>query len=459
MPINRPRTFLLIILGLLISSADLALVSAPLAVTDVPVEYQKLYANLKSYLDTFDAYLNTRTVTGTYPTIFAAELIPANDNRGTELLNPNVMRSVRIYLDRLQELGVQGVTFPIGYPLYTPNFPHYQEYVQFYKQVVQEVRKHGLTIDIETAVIFANTPFSSFNINYANLTFDQFKVERKQMIAAIIRDLKPDYLNLGSEPDTEAQLLGMKELNDPAKYTEYITYLITGLDKGNTKMGSGIGSWGNLAYVNSLVNTSIDSIHIHVYPITGRFLQNILTISDMAKQHEKRVILDEAWLYKTDAPSTNGVAASLEIFRRDLFSFWTPLDEQFLTTIATAAQLAKIDYVSPFWTQLFFGYSDYDQNTGQMPYKQLVAMTNQIASQNIQSNRFSSTGLAYKALISYNNPSTASISMITTESSISTMENRTGTGILFAVVSAIAIGIVGLILLLSHHYRKTSKNS
>jgi hypothetical protein len=178
-----------------------------------------------------------------------------------------------------------------------------------------------MTIDIESAVIFANTPFSPFNIDCASLTFDQFKVQWKQMIAAIIHDLQPDYLNLGSEPDTEAQLLGMRELNNSGKYTEYINYLITGLNRENAKIGSGIGTWGNLAYLNNLVNTGLDSIHIHVYLITGHYPQNILAISEITKQHGKRVVLDETWLYKTDAPSINGVAASPDIFRQDLFSF------------------------------------------------------------------------------------------------------------------------------------------
>jgi len=66
-----------------------------------------------------------------YPVVFAAELLPANDNRGTDLLKPQALQSTVMYLDRLQELGVQAVTLPIGYPLYTPNFPHYQDYVQF----------------------------------------------------------------------------------------------------------------------------------------------------------------------------------------------------------------------------------------------------------------------------------------------------------------------------------------
>jgi len=256
-----------------------------------------------------------------------------------------------------------------------------------------------MKIDIESAVIFANTPFSKLNVSYAGLTFDQFKSERKQMVATIVQDLHPDYLNLGAEPDTETQLLGMKELSSPEKYTEYITYVLNGLERGDTKIGAGIGSWGNQEYVNGLVNTNLDSIHIHVYPITGRFLQNIITIAGTTKQHGKLVVLDEAWLYKTDTPTSNSVASSPEVFRRDVYSFWAPLDQQFLAALVKAAQVAKIDYVSPFWTTFFFGYVDYDSGTAQLPYGQLVTLLNQNAASNIVADQFTSTGQFYGALI------------------------------------------------------------
>jgi len=80
-------------------------------------------------------------------------------------------------------------------------------------------------------------------VNYKNLTFEKYKAEKKQMVAKIIKDLQPDYLNLGSEPDTEAVLIGLKEFNDPKKYTEYINYVLEGLERDKTKMiaGQGVG--------------------------------------------------------------------------------------------------------------------------------------------------------------------------------------------------------------------------
>lgn len=362
--------------------------------TQIPLEYQRVYSTLKQNLDGFDAYLLSHDTATNYPAIFGAELLTANSNRGCELLEPQAMQGVVLYLDRLKTLGIQGVTFPIGYPLYTPTYPRYQEYVQFYKQVVQEVRKRGMKIDVESSVLFANTVFSSVTFNYAGLTFDEFKIQRKQMLAAIIQDLHPDYLNMGAEPDTEYLLTGLREFRSPEQCTAYINYVLDGLDRSNTKVGAGIGTWGNIAYVQSYAtSTSLDFIALHVYPIVGQAsLDRILTISDMAKRSGKRVVLDEAWLSKTDTLQSTGIAADAEIFRRDVFSFWAPLDKQFLECIVKSARLASIDYISPFWTTYFFSYVDYDQSTAQVPYKDLVVMVNKAAAQNMLAGKFSSTG-------------------------------------------------------------------
>ncbi len=222
-------------------------------------------------MDSYERFLASRSAGRNSSVIFGAELLPANSNRGSDLLNPGVIQGVVLYLDRLKELGVQGVTMPLGYPLYTPTFPRYQEYVQFYKMVVQEIRKREMELDIESSVLFGNTIFSAVKVDYSGLTFDQFKTQRKEMIATIIQDLPPDYLNMGAEPDTEYELTGFKEFNSPEQYTAYLNYVLNGLDRSTTKIGAGIGTWGNMAYVQSFAtNTNLDFISMHVYPIVGQ---------------------------------------------------------------------------------------------------------------------------------------------------------------------------------------------
>jgi len=369
----------------------------------VPQEYLKIYSALEKTLNDYDTRLNSLSNGKKYPVVFGAELLPANCNRGKALLQPQAIQGVILYLDRLKELGVQGVTIPIHYPLYTPNFPGYDGYVAYYKEVAREVRKRDMKLDVESHVIFANTSFSDLSLSYTGLTFEKFKAEKRQMVAAIIRDVQPDYLNLGAEPDTEAVLTGLKEFSDPKKYTDYLNDILDGLSRGSTKIIAGIGTWGNLEYVRSFAkNTSVDAIGIHVYPVIGKGLDNTLAIADIARQYGKSLVLDEAWLYKSDRYIGHDNTAWSELFRRDVFSFWAPLDRQFLAAMVKFARTQGVEYVSPFWTGCFFAYVDYDKSNSNLPYKELSAIQNQSAASNLLKGKFTSTGEFYKTLIQIN---------------------------------------------------------
>ncbi|MDE3090211.1 MAG: hypothetical protein KGJ80_12585, partial [Chloroflexota bacterium] len=315
-------------------------ISAP-----VPPLFQSLYDELNAPLDAFDKSLDV--FSARYPVLFGAELLPANGNRGTALLEPQVLQGVRVNLDRLQSLGVQGVTVAVSYPLLTPDFPRSAEYLAFFKSVAAEVHQRGMKLDIENGPIFP-PPFSSLPVNYAGLTFDKLKVSKRQMVVTIVNEIQPDYLNLGAEPDTEAAIFGIRELNNPQRYADLINFILQDLNRGTTKIGAGSGSWGSVEMVKSLAaNTSLDFIALHVYPVTGRALQTAAAMADLAHQYNKRVILDEAWLYKSFAgdPVTS-VAANSEIFRRDTYSFWAPLDQKFLSVMAKLARTKNIEYVS-----------------------------------------------------------------------------------------------------------------
>ena len=366
---------------------------------NVPREYRSLYSSLKSSLDDYEKYLSSKNISETRRVLFGAELLPANANRGLDLLKPSAVEGVKIYLDRLKELGVKGVTVSIDYPLYLSSFDHYQEYVEFYRKVAGEVRARGMKLDVEVGVVFSGTAFSKLSLNYSGLTFEKYKVEKRQMVLNIIRDLKPDYLTIGAEPDTEASLLGLSELNNPEKYTELINHVLNGLEKGDTEIGAGIGNWGDLKYVEYFCSeTSLDFITIHVYPVFGRLLYNIDAISETARRHGKNIVVNEAWLYKVDRPVPN-IAAAEEVFRLDAFSFWAPLDQQFLAVLAKSARANGVEYFSPFWSIYFFTYVDYTWNTARLPYSELSERVNREAVEKIIAGEFSTTGEFYKELI------------------------------------------------------------
>lgn len=70
---------------------------------NVPREYRSLYSSLKSSLDDYEKYLSSKNISETRRVLFGAELLPANANRGLDLLKPSAVEGVKIYLDRLNK--------------------------------------------------------------------------------------------------------------------------------------------------------------------------------------------------------------------------------------------------------------------------------------------------------------------------------------------------------------------
>ena len=68
-------------------------------------------------------------------------MLATNGNRGEQLHAPSTMESVRVSLDRYQELGATGVTVAAKYPLLAPWFPRHDDYATFYRQVSDEVHR------------------------------------------------------------------------------------------------------------------------------------------------------------------------------------------------------------------------------------------------------------------------------------------------------------------------------
>lgn len=371
-------------------------------------EYQNLYDTLKAGLDRNEGYLDALLDQQgkKYPIVFGTALLAANSNRGTELLKSTTLTVTQLYLNGLKQMGVQGVSINIAYPLFTPSFPRYNDYVTFYKKVAQMVRDLKMKLEIAATIIFSDTPFTGVKADFAGLTFSKYKTEQRQMVTSILTQLHPDYLTIVGEPDTEANLTHLKELTDVSKVTDLIKFVLNGLSRGKTKVGAGTGTWSPSTYAKSYaMNTSLDYISVHIYPNNNTTLANVLAMINWAEKYKKKLIMDEAWLYKTSpqqdagkAFSTN-VAAAPEIYGRDTFSFWAPLDQQFLRIIAKLASVKQIEYVSPFWSTCFFTYINYDSTTSTLSYPRLSAQANLAAYQNLLSGTLSPTGTYYKQLI------------------------------------------------------------
>ena len=123
------------------------------------------------------------------------------------------------------------------------------------------------------------------------------------MVHLVVRELRPDYLGLVTEPDTHARLTGLREFLQPATVVELVRFALRDLDRGTTLVAAGSGSWSPPTFAESLARqTNVDFIAIHIYPISGPMLSNAARMAQIAHANGKQAFIDEAWLYKILRP-------------------------------------------------------------------------------------------------------------------------------------------------------------
>jgi len=260
-----------------------------------------------------------------------------------------------------------------------------------------------MTLDVEASVLFANTPFTTSSASFAALTLGQFEQGDRAMVQQIIQEVSPNYLTIVDEPDTEAALTHLTQLDDPTSLTGFINYVLNGLDRGTTLVGAGEGTWETPEIAHALARgTNLDYIGIHVYPLTASAVSNALAIAGYAQASGMRVAIEESWLYKVtgvSSPAGAGSSATVTDFRRDYYGFFAPLDAEFASEMADLARAVDADYLSLFRSDLFFAYLDYDPSLDTIPFAQLMALANRQVYAAMQTGAATPTGQAYQQII------------------------------------------------------------
>jgi hypothetical protein len=109
--------------------------------------------------------------------------------------------------------------------------------------------------------------------------------------------------------------------------------------------------------------------------------------------------IGEAWLFKQgkDGPK----ATVPEIFARDNFSFWSPLDTDFLKLLIGVAQKERIAVVVPYFSQYLFSYYTFgDSESGNLPpWPASVKVSWAKALERVHKGELSSTGTALSEVL------------------------------------------------------------
>jgi hypothetical protein len=368
----------------------------------IPASYESTYSTLNQILDNFDQTLGSPSPGSSHSVIYATELLPADSNIGPRLLAPQAMQGVISYLDALKRMGVDGVTIDVSYPVLTPTYPNYSQYLSFYENVVDQVRARRMKIDIEseTPLLVGYPGLSVGPVTYANLSYATYVSEDREMIQTVINDLHPDYLNIGTETDTLQILLHYPEISTPQGWGTYIQSLLTGLNKSTTKIDVGIGTWDPISYLYATLNDSaIDAVDIHIYPVYGSYLSILTQIGQLSQEYGKPIVIDEMWLHKSTMTEGHNFATDAEISARNMYAFWIPLDEKFLDVMSKYAQVYNVAFLSPFEANYFFAYLDYNSNSASVPYYAARQVAGRAAGYNIANGLISPLGCYYQNLI------------------------------------------------------------
>jgi hypothetical protein len=363
----------------------------------VPAEYQALYNELMRKLDDFDSRISNQKGASLNKVILAAELLTANSNIGEGLFTDSNFQANKVYLDALQAINVTGVQVSIMYPLLTPGFTNADKYLVFYKKLMQELRSRNMTVLVKVGNPFANSVYSDLTISFEGLTLEKYRAGKKAMVNLVAKELKPDYLTICNEPNTEKMTLGI--LQSPSQYAATVRHVMEGLDRGNILIGGGSGTWDDLSYMSALADTELDYLDAHVYPLD--FLNRFIDIAGIAHAKNKRLVIGEAGVYKLDSNELRGlgdIAATSRIYGRDVFSFWEPVDSRFLAVLVKMASIYGYEFVSPFWSTSLFGYIDYNDTTKGLDYRRLRQESNRAAFQNMLQKQPSGSGLTYSSL-------------------------------------------------------------
>lgn len=364
----------------------------------VPSNYQSLYQGLQSNIATDLALVSAQWSGVKYPVNYSATLLSANHNGGLRIFFTN-LTGVDQELDALQALGINAVMVTVGFPIFDPNFYQFigqtptqaqqtvQNYLTFYELVAQDIHGRKDIYGKPMRMIVEANPLltvdnAGTNLDptryYQSLNFTTYQQRRSASTVIIAQNVKPDYLIVQSEPDTDARDDYRPELNTPATDVAMVQKLVNDLEAASVPglhssimLGSGMGAWqaswqdylGTPGAATGLLGiTGLDCIDNHIYYLTGQSASGMaaeldvsMQMIDSAHAAGKRASIAEFWLDKSLIVGEN----PSDVWARDTFDFMAPLDQQFAPVLFKLANEKSVDYLSAFNDTLFWAYEPY----------------------------------------------------------------------------------------------------
>ncbi len=381
------------------------LLSAGLACGQNPAvsrKHQALYSELAGQLGQFASQVSGTpmqhsVLRGAAWTAAGCEPVP------TLLEESRRERAVR-ELDALQRVGVQLVTLEVCYPLLSDQFHDPRPTLEHYANLANAVRLRGMQLLVRSRALAPTDGSIVARRSYLRLGKQRYFSERYAEAKSIVLALQPDYLTLVAEPQHDAAGLKLS-LRDWRNYLRKATAdLHAQLGDFAPALGAGVALSDSIEVVDTLaaipglayIDLRVDRLATPKDKLLPRLLswpQRIRAIDP-----GKRILIGAAWLYKASTQEAAGLP-QFGIIARDVYSFWAPLDIDFLRVLARAALAGNIEAVVAAQPRYFFAYLDFfDPATFRATPLLLMELAQRQAGEAMATGQLTQTGKAFGAL-------------------------------------------------------------
>ena len=232
---------------------------------------------------------------------------------------------------------------------------------------------------IENDTLLSNDVRAGWDVApfYATLNWTQYQQARAQLALTIAQTMRPDYMVVVQEPQTESGNTGQSEADTPIGSAIMLSQILASVRQSGVpslKVGAGtaISTVNALSFIQQYVALPVDFIDMHIYPVNRNYLTIALHIASIAAAAGKPVSMTDCWLWKARDSEVNALPPD-QFRARDPFSFWAPLDAYFIETMQHLANHTQMLFLDPFNAELYFAYQPYGASTENLTPAQILA--------------------------------------------------------------------------------------
>jgi hypothetical protein len=308
-------------------------------------------------------------------------------------------------LDALQRAGVQLVTLEVCYPLLSEQFHDSRQTLEHYASLANAVRLRGMLLLVRSRALPPTDGSIVARRSYLRLTKQRYFSGRFEQARNIALALQPDYLTLVADPlhDSAGLKLTVRDWRNHLRKTT--TELHAQLGDFTPALGAGAALSDSIELIDTLAAVPglayIDLRVDRLATAKDNLLPRLLSWPERVRSIDpgKRIVIGAAWLYKAVGPEAGTATPQPGITARDVYSFWAPLDIEFLGVLVRAARAANIEAVVAAHPRYFFAYLDFfDPITFRATPLLLMELAQRQAADAMASGQLTATGKAFPAL-------------------------------------------------------------